>query len=149
MRRVLLISVLTFFLLATSVHALSFYPIKFNIWTGEAVLVDESVEIPVYVQNLGLLPDSYSIKVSVPEEYSDQILIENPSSSTSELKTNDVDNINIRLSLYSDIAPVKILVQSSTAPILKYLEVTSKPKINYWIFYLMTIVLLVIVLILL
>lgn len=139
---------MAFFLLAVSVHALSFYPIKFSTWTGEIVLADNSVQIPLYIQNLGLLPDTYSIRTSVPKEYS-HTLIETPLVTTEKLKTSDVSGINLKLTLSSQSTPVKILVYSNTAPIIRYMEVTVNPKPSYPIFYLATAALLAIVLFLL
>lgn len=142
MKKIFFISTITLFLLAASVHALSFYPTTFNAWTGSAISAGNSIRIPLYIQNLGLLPDSYTIRVSVPEEYSTRASIENPSLSTSVLKTNDVDNINIKLYLSSNSVPIKILVYSNSAPILRYLEVTANVKPSYWLLYLATVLLL-------
>jgi uncharacterized membrane protein len=148
MKKIFLLSLISFFLLASSVHSLSFYPIKFNAWTGEVVLSENSAQIPIYIQNLGLLSDSYSIRASIPKEYSDIALIENPLLATSSLKTNDVSNINLSMNISSDYVPVKILVLSNTASILRYLEVDVKPKTNYQIFYLAALALLAIVMLL-
>lgn len=149
MKKIFLLSLIAFFLLAASANALSFYPIKFNAWTGEAVLSGNSAEIPLYIQNLGLLSDSYSIIVSVPKEYSGNVLIGNLSLETNKLKTNDVDNVNMKLTMPSNLAPVKILVSSNTAPIIRYLEVDIKAKPSYQVLYFATVILLVVILLLL
>jgi len=149
MKKILLLSLITFFLLVSSAHALSFYPIRFSVWAGEAILSDNSAEIPLYIQNLGLLSDSYSINTSTPKEYSGNVMIETPSSETAKLKTNDVENVKLRMTISSDTAPVKILVFSDTAPIIRYLEVDIKPKPSYQVFYLAAIVLLAIITLLL
>jgi hypothetical protein len=149
MKKIFLLSLIAFFLSVLSAHALSFYPIKFNVWTGEAVLSGNSAEIPLYIQNLGLLSDSYSIRTSVPKEYSDNVLIENSSLETNKLKTNDVGNFNMMLTMSSNLAPVKILVSSNTAPIIRYLEVDIKAKPSYQALYFATVVLLAVILLLL
>ena len=149
MKKIFLLSSIAFFLLAASAQSLSFYPIKFSAWTGEIVLAGNSAQIPLYIQNLGLLPDSYSIRASVPKEYSDNALIETPLVTTAELKTSDVSDINLKLDLSSQSTPVKILVYSNTAPIIRYIELTVNPKPSYPIFYLATVILLAIVLFLL
>jgi len=149
MRKIILSSAILFLLLTTSVNALSFNPIKFNVWAGEIVLSGNSAEIPLYIQNTGLLTDSYSVRTSVPKEYSDKVLIENPSLETNKLKTDDVNNINLRMTMFSSSAPVKIFVLSNTAPIIRYLEVDIKAKPSYQSLYFATVVLLAVILLLL
>jgi hypothetical protein len=49
----------------------------------------------------------------------------------------------------SNLAPVKILVSSNTAPIIRYLEVDIKAKPSYQALYFATVVLLAVILLLL
>jgi hypothetical protein len=120
MKRVILVSFLLFSILFfTGVRAKEFYPVKYNFWSSSiSATVGKSVDMPIYVQNLGLLPDSYTVNVTLSQSINPNVIkIENDVSHTEQLPPLQIGKTSATLKLQSATAgsiTLKIFVTSDS-----------------------------------
>ena len=107
-------------LLFAETQALVFYPVKYKFWTNKvSATVGTPVDMPIYVQNLGLLADNYTVSVVYPGEDLNPgtIKIENPVSQTEEATIYQTVKTTAKLTLSSattDSITIRIYVMSNT-----------------------------------
>lgn len=96
-----------------SVQAFEFYSIKFDAWVGEisTSTVGETIELPIYVKNLGALQDSYAVSV---KSSSSSIYIQDQSVSINSVKTNEIKNVFSRMTITVGGSNVNIAVNVSS-----------------------------------
>lgn len=102
--KIFILSIIFLLVLFTGAHAKQFYPVKYNFWTsGSSATVGKPIDMPIYVQNLGLLPDSYNVTVvySGGGLNPDVIRIDNAVSQTGELDNLEIGKTSARLTLLS------------------------------------------------
>jgi len=118
--KILILFIFLSILLFAGVQALVFYPVKYKFWTtGISTTVGKSIDLPIYVQNLGLLPDTYNVTVAYPgEDVNPNIIkIENAKSQTEQLSTYEIGKTSARLTLLSATAgsiTLRVYVMSSS-----------------------------------
>jgi hypothetical protein len=100
----LVLSILFSILLSAGAHALFFYPVSYKFWTNPiSISIGNPIDLPIFVQNLGLLPDTYNVTVAYSGQGTNPniIKIENSQSQTKLLYTNEIDRTTSRLQLIS------------------------------------------------
>lgn len=96
-----------------AVKAFDFYSLKFDAWVGEisTSTVGETIELPIYVKNLGALQDSYAVSV---KSSSSSIYIQDQSVSINSVKTNEIKNVFSRMTVTVGGSNVNIAVNVSS-----------------------------------
>jgi hypothetical protein len=81
-----------------------FKPIDFRTWLGipfgQTFTIGLKTYIPIYIQNLGLLSDKYKINYEIISG-PNFIFLELPNNSTESIKTNEINSLNLRVTLFS------------------------------------------------
>ena len=101
-------------LVLPSVQAADFYSLKFDFWTGElsTATVGETIKLPIYVKNLGVLEDNYTISVT---STSPSIYIQDQSLLISSLKTNEIKSVFSRMTLTVGGSDTNVVVTATSA----------------------------------
>lgn len=108
MKKIFLIPAIIFFILAVmlfvGVDAKQFYPVKYKFWvSGVSATVGQPIDMPVYMQNLGLLQDSYTVNVTFTGQglNPNVIKIENDVSHVEQLPLLQTGKTSAKLTLLS------------------------------------------------
>jgi hypothetical protein len=106
MKKIFFIPAITFLLLTvlffSSSHALVFYPVKYNFWSSPLSLtVNSQADMPIYVQNLGLLQDKYNVTVVLQGPNPNVISVDNSPGQTEQLSIFQIGQTTAKLTLQS------------------------------------------------
>jgi len=105
--KIFILSILLSLLLFSTAQALKFDPVKYRFWTNPISLsVGTPIDLPIYVQNLGRLPDTYNVTVAYSGQGTNpnRIAIGNSQSQTELLYTDHIGKTTARLQLISAIS---------------------------------------------
>lgn len=105
--RILVLSILFSILLFSTVHALFFYPVSYKFWTNPiSISIGNPIDLPIYIQNLGMLPDTYNVTVVYSGQGANpsRIAIGNPVNPTEQLYTSQIGKTTASLRLISAIS---------------------------------------------
>jgi hypothetical protein len=100
----LALSILFSILLSAGARALVFYPVSYKFWTNPiSISVGNPIDLPIYVQNLGLLPDTYNVTVAYSGQGANPNIINigNSASQIERLYTYQIGRTTARLQLIS------------------------------------------------
>lgn len=136
--KIFILSMIFLLLLFTGAHAKQFYPVKYNFWTsGSSLTVGKSIDMPIYVQNLGLLSDSYNVTAAYSGGGNNPniIKIDNAVSQTEQLSNLQIGKTSARLSLQSSTSgsiTLRVYVMSITDSTYNPKSTcSSSPDCNY------------------
>jgi len=102
--KILVLSILFSVLLSAGARSLVFYPVNYKFWTNPiSISIGNPIDLPIYVQNLGMLPDTYNVTVAYSGQTANpsRIAIGNSPSQTELLYTNQIGKTTARLQLIS------------------------------------------------
>jgi hypothetical protein len=102
--KILILSILLSILFFSTAKALPFYPVKYMLWSSPSSLsVGTPIDLPIFVENIGLLADTYNITVAYsPNQINpSQIDIINSLSQIGRLSTNQIGKSAATLRLIS------------------------------------------------
>jgi len=102
--KILILSILFSILFFSTAQALFFYPVNYKFWTNPiSISVGNPIDLPIYVQNLGLLSDTYNVTVAYSGQDANpsRIIIGNSASQIEQLYTYQIGRTTARLQLIS------------------------------------------------